>query len=86
MIWPRFAVAIWNDPRSWSTGQIGHGSATGFLWVHALLIAASLAIGSIVGYLGVRGVRASYGRSAAAAVPAVTAQAAGGEITRGRAS
>ncbi|MCW3844565.1 hypothetical protein ONA70_31250 [Micromonospora yasonensis] len=55
VIWPRFAVAIWNDPRSWSTGTVGEGSATSFLWVHALLIAASLAIGTTVGVLGVRG-------------------------------
>ncbi|SBT49309.1 SCO4848 family membrane protein [Micromonospora auratinigra] len=54
LIWPRFGLAIWNDPRSWSTGTVGAGAATGFLWVHALLIAASLAIGTTVGVLGVR--------------------------------
>ncbi|MEE6263748.1 SCO4848 family membrane protein [Plantactinospora sonchi] len=53
-IWPRFGLAIWNDTRAWSTGQIGQGSPTGFLWVHALLIGASLAIGTAVGALGVR--------------------------------
>lgn len=56
VIWPRFAVAIWNDTRAWSTGEIGQGSPTGFLWVHALLIGASLAIGTTVGLLGVRAV------------------------------
>jgi hypothetical protein len=55
VIWPRFALAIWNDPRAWSTGRIGDGPATGFLWVHALLIAVSLAIGTVAGVLGVRG-------------------------------
>lgn len=64
-IWPRFAVAIWNDPRSWSTGEVAHGAPTGFLWVHALLIAASLAIGTAVGVLGVRGWRAARGAAAA---------------------
>ncbi|TDC68366.1 hypothetical protein E1193_31220 [Micromonospora sp. KC606] len=58
VIWPRFAVAIWNDPRAWSTGTVGDGAPTGFLWVHALLITASLAIGTTVGVLGVRGWRA----------------------------
>lgn len=53
VIWPRFAVAIWNDTRAWSTGRVGDGAPTGFLWVHALLIAASLAIGTAVGVLGV---------------------------------
>lgn len=54
VIWPRFGLAIWKDPRAWSAGEIGHGSPTSFLWVHALLIAASLAIGTVVGVLGVR--------------------------------
>jgi hypothetical protein len=53
-IWPRFALAIWNDDRSFSGG-----SPTSFLVVHALLIVASLAIGTAAGVLGVRGWRAS---------------------------
>jgi len=54
VIWPRFAVAIWADPRAWN------GSApTSFLWVHAVLIVASLAIGTAVGVLGLRGWRAA---------------------------
>lgn len=57
VIWPRFAVAIWNDPRAWSGGAVGDGAPTSFLWVHALLIVASLAIGSAVGGLGVRAYR-----------------------------
>ena len=51
-IWPRFALAIWRDPRSWADGP------TGFFTVHALLITASLAIGTAVGLLGVRAWRA----------------------------
>ena len=51
VIWPRFALAIWDDPRSWSPGP------TSFLYVHAALIAVSLAVGTAVGVLGVRGVR-----------------------------
>ncbi|MBX7270187.1 hypothetical protein KIF24_31960 [Micromonospora sp. Llam7] len=59
VIWPRFAVAIWKDPRSWSAGVVGEWPPTGFLWVHALLIVASLAAGTAVGVLGVLGWRAS---------------------------
>jgi len=55
VIWPRFAVAIWQDPRAWSGGAVRSGAPTSFLWVHALLIAASLAIGTAVGVLGIRG-------------------------------
>jgi hypothetical protein len=53
LIWPRFAMAIWADDRSFSNGV-----PTSFLWVHAVLIVASLAIGTTVGVLGVRAWRA----------------------------
>jgi hypothetical protein len=53
VIWPRFGLAIWNDERSFSGG-----TPTSFLWVHAMLIIASLAIGTTVGVLGVRAWRA----------------------------
>ncbi|WP_238008974.1 hypothetical protein KZZ52_21055 [Dactylosporangium sp. AC04546] len=49
VIWPRFAVAIWNDDRAWSGGQ-----PTAFFWVHALLIVVSLALGTAVAVLGVK--------------------------------
>ena len=53
LIWPRFGLAIYRDDRSFAGG-----SPTSFLWVHALLIGASLAIGTTVGALGVRALRA----------------------------
>ncbi|MEU4562064.1 hypothetical protein AB0F72_27080 [Actinoplanes sp. NPDC023936] len=49
VIWPRFGVAIWNDDRSFADG-----TPTSFLWVHAVLIVASLTIGTVVGVLGIR--------------------------------
>jgi hypothetical protein len=61
LIWPRFAVAIWNDDRSFAGG-----APTSFLWVHALLISASLVIGTTVGVLGVRAWRAGGRRDPAA--------------------
>jgi hypothetical protein len=57
LIWPRFGVAIWDDPRAWSTGVAGRGTPTSFLWVHAALIAVSLVVGTAVGVLGVKAVR-----------------------------
>ncbi|MEV0650956.1 hypothetical protein AB0I28_37465 [Phytomonospora sp. NPDC050363] len=52
VIWPRFALAIWNDERSWD------GSApTSFLYVHAVLIIGSLVLASTIGWLGVKGLR-----------------------------
>jgi hypothetical protein len=65
LIWPRFGLAIWNDDRSFADG-----SPTSFLWVHAVLIITSLAVGTAVGVLGVRAWRATARadrRSAAAA-------------------
>ena len=57
VIWPRFGLAIWNDDRSFAGDR-----PTSFLWVHALLIAASLAIGTAVGVLGVRAWRVARSR------------------------
>jgi hypothetical protein len=53
-IWPRFAVAIWQDPRAWS-GVVGSSTPTGFLWVHAVLIVTAVTVGTIVGVLGIVG-------------------------------
>jgi hypothetical protein len=50
IIWPRFALAVWQDDRAWQ-----HGSPTAFLWVHVLLIAASVLFGTAIAVLGVRG-------------------------------
>jgi hypothetical protein len=54
LIWPRFAKAIWDDPRAWHDG-----SPTGFLTVHAVLIVTALAIGTVIAVLGIRGLLAS---------------------------
>jgi hypothetical protein len=53
LIWPRFGLAIYQDRRSFADG-----SPTAFFLVHAVLIVASLAIGTTVGVLGVRAWRA----------------------------
>lgn len=54
VIWPRFGLAIYKDDRSFAGG-----SPTAFLIVHAVLIAASLVIGTTVGVLGIRAYRAA---------------------------
>ncbi|GAA2873040.1 hypothetical protein Acy02nite_42640 [Actinoplanes cyaneus] len=54
VIWPRFGLAIYKDDRSFDDG-----TPTAFLWVHALLIGASLIIGTVVGVLGIRAWRAA---------------------------
>ena|SRR5690242_6002694 len=64
VIWPRFAVAIWDDPRAWSGGLAERGAPTSFLWIHAFFIAVSLAAGTVVGALGVKGLRRLRRRTA----------------------
>lgn len=54
VVWPRFAVAIWEDQRAWSA-EIGQSTPTAFLLVHAVLILTAVTIGSIILVLGVRG-------------------------------
>jgi hypothetical protein len=71
LIWPRFAVAIVQDSRSYAGG-----SPTAFLWVHAALILASLAIGTAVGILGIRAWRAAP-RPGGGPVPPVRGRGAG---------
>jgi hypothetical protein len=60
VIWPRFALAIYKDERSFADGR-----PTAFLVVHAVLIAVSLVIGTAVGVLGVRAWRAARQRGPA---------------------
>ncbi|WP_084701524.1 SCO4848 family membrane protein [Cryptosporangium arvum] len=52
LIWPRFAKAIWDDPRAWNDG-----APTSFLIVHAVLIVTALVIGTVIAVLGVKGLR-----------------------------
>ena len=79
VIWPRFALAIWDDSRAWSTGSVGHGAPTSFLWVHAALIGASLAIGTTAGVLGIRAWRAASRHRVAPGDESNVARAATGE-------
>jgi len=63
IIWPTFLKNIWKDPRSWDNG------ATAFFLVHLALTAASLALGTAIGVLGVLGwLRAGSGRPAQVSV------------------
>ncbi len=62
VVWPRFALAIWQDQRAWA-GEIGSSTPTSFLWVHAVLICSALAVGTVVAVLGVRGLLALRGSS-----------------------
>jgi intracellular septation protein A len=53
VIWPTFLKNIWADDRSWQHGP------TAFFGVHLVLTVLSLAFGTAIGWLGVRGWRAA---------------------------
>jgi hypothetical protein len=52
LIWPNFLKNIWRDDRSFDHG------ATSFFLVHLVLTLVSLLIGTAVGVIGWRGLRA----------------------------
>lgn len=54
-IWPNFLRNIWGDPRSFDDGP------QPFLLVHLVLVVVSLAIGTVVAVIGIRGLRALRG-------------------------
>jgi hypothetical protein len=56
-IWPTFLRNIWKDERSWDHG------ATGFFVVHLILVVVSIALGTAIGVLGIRGWRATPPRA-----------------------
>ena len=53
VIWPTFLRNISKDPRSFD------GGPTAFFTVHLVLVVASLVFGTVIGVLGIRGLRAS---------------------------
>ncbi|WP_424189631.1 SCO4848 family membrane protein [Actinokineospora sp. G85] len=55
VIWPTFLSNIWADERSWAPS----GGPAPFFVVHAVLTAASLLFGTIIGLLGWRGLAAA---------------------------
>jgi hypothetical protein len=53
VLWPNFLKNIWADDRSWNDGP------TGFFLIHLALTVVSFTAGNAIGWLGVRGIRAS---------------------------
>ncbi len=57
IIWPTFLKNIWADDRSWQHGP------TAFFGVHLVLTVVSLALGTAIGWLGIRGWRGARSAS-----------------------
>jgi hypothetical protein len=58
VIWPTFLRNIWKDHRSWNHGM------TAFFAVHLVLTVVSLVAGTLIGLLGVFGIRRTRGDQA----------------------
>jgi hypothetical protein len=52
ILWPNFLRNIWKDERSWNDG------ATTFFLIHLALVIVSFGCGNVIGWLGVKGLRA----------------------------
>jgi hypothetical protein len=55
IIWITFAKNLWASDQSWTPD----GSPTAYFVVHAVLTVVSFVLGTVIGVLGWRGVRAS---------------------------
>ncbi|HKN51886.1 MAG TPA: hypothetical protein VJX66_05260 [Amycolatopsis sp.] len=55
IIWITFARNLWQSDRAWAAD----GSPTAYFIVHAVLTVVSFVLGTIIGVLGWRGVRAT---------------------------
>lgn len=53
IIWITFAVNLWSSDNAWAAD----GSPTAFFVVHAVLAVVSFVLGTIIGLIGLRGLR-----------------------------
>jgi hypothetical protein len=58
IIWITFAKNLWDSDRAWAAD----GSPTAYFVVHAVLTVVSFALGTVIGVIGWRGLRASQQR------------------------
>ncbi|MBB3049031.1 putative membrane protein [Prauserella isguenensis] len=62
VIWITFARNLWSSDNAWAAD----GSPTPFFWVHLVLAIVSFVLGTIIGVIGWRGLRASRTRQGSA--------------------
>jgi hypothetical protein len=60
VIWITFAKNLWDSDRAWAAD----GSPTAYFIVHAVLTVVSFILGTVIGVLGWRGLRARQRESA----------------------
>jgi hypothetical protein len=59
-IWITFVKNLWGDGSGLAFDD--HGDPTGYFWVHLLLAIVSFLLGTAIGVIGLRGLRALRGR------------------------
>ncbi|WTW97059.1 hypothetical protein OG216_28505 [Streptomycetaceae bacterium NBC_01309] len=72
ILWPNFLKNIWKDEKSWNDGP------TAFFLVHLALTVVSFAAGNAIGWLGVKGLRATRRGGAGSSADAPGTGSAGG--------
>ncbi|WP_033295177.1 SCO4848 family membrane protein [Amycolatopsis jejuensis] len=65
IIWITFAKNLWASDQSWAAD----GSPTGYFVVHAVLTVVSFVLGTAIGVLGWRGVRANAKERSGSSAP-----------------
>ncbi|MER6478146.1 hypothetical protein ABT281_18080 [Streptomyces filamentosus] len=60
-LWAAFVKNLWNDGSGLAFDDAG--DPTAYFWVHLLLAVTSFVLGTVIGALGLRGVRASRSSS-----------------------
>ncbi|WP_229924593.1 SCO4848 family membrane protein [Streptomyces sulfonofaciens] len=68
VIWVTFAKNLWQDGSGLAFDAAGHPTA--YFWVHLALAVVSFALGTVIGGIGLRGVRAHRAAGRTPAEPA----------------
>ena len=73
-IWVTFFKNLWADGEGLAFVHGDHSRPTAYFWIHALLALTSLVLGVIVGWIGVRSLRALRAEQAAAVPVSASAE------------
>jgi hypothetical protein len=73
MIWITFVKNLWQDASGLAFNGAGHPTA--YFWIHLLLAVTSFGLGTVIGLIGLRGIRAHASPQAAPPVAAEDSQA-----------
>lgn len=70
IVWTTFVKNLWRDASGLAFRHGDHSAPTAYFWVHLTLAITSFLLGTGIGWLGVRGLRALRGADGTAGGPA----------------